>query len=87
MDGDDVYLEPEASYQVAQRLARDGGEPITVGSKTLHKRLHEKGLLTSTEPERHKLTIRRTVERQRRAVLHLTTALFSQPEGPNRPKA
>jgi hypothetical protein len=87
MDGDDVYLEPEASYQAAQRLARDGGEPITVGSKTLHKRLHEKGLLASTEPERHKLTIRRTVERQRRAVLHLTTALFSQPEGPNRPKA
>ncbi len=85
-DDDDLYLEPEASYQVAQRLARDGGEPIAVGSKTVHKRLHEKGLLASTEAGRHKLTVRRTLEGQRRAVLHFTRDLFSPPDGPNGPK-
>jgi len=80
VDGRDLYLEPEASYAVAQRLARDGGDSITIGSKTLHKRLHEKGLLTTTEAGRHKLTVRRVLEGQRRAVLHLRADLISTPE-------
>jgi hypothetical protein len=72
IDRDDLYLEPEAAFAAVQRFARDGGESITVGSKTLHKRLHERKLLRSTEKaERGKLTVRRTVEKQRRAVLHL----------------
>jgi len=79
VDGDDVYLEPEASYAVAQRLGRDGGDSIAVGSKTLHKRLHEKGLLVSTEAGRRKLTVRRVLEGQRRAVLHLSARLLSAP--------
>ena len=44
VDGDDLYLEPEASYNVAQRMARDAGGSLPVGSKTLHKRLNERGL-------------------------------------------
>ena len=77
VDGDDLYLEPEASYAVAQRLGRDSGDSLTIGSKTLHKRLHERRLLASTESGRHKLTVRRNLEGQRRAVLHLRADLIS----------
>jgi len=78
--GDDLFLEPEASYAVAQRLARDSGDSITVASKTLHKRLHERGLLASTDDRRRKLTVRRVLEGRRRAVLHLKADLISAPE-------
>jgi hypothetical protein len=71
MDGDDLYLEPEASYIAVQRMGRDAGEVLPVGSKTLHKRLHERGLLASTEEARRTLTVRRMLEGSRRTVLHV----------------
>jgi len=74
VDGADLYLEPEASYAVAQRLARDTGDSLAVTSRTLHKRLHEQHLLTSTEPDRDTLTVRRVLAGSRRAVLHLRAA-------------
>ncbi len=40
----EVFLSPEASYKAAQEMARHG-DSITVGSKTLHKRLFEAGCL------------------------------------------
>jgi hypothetical protein len=79
VDGLDLYLEPDASFAVVQRLAHDSGESLPIASKTLHKRLHEKGLLASTEAGRHKLTVRRTLEGQRRSVLHLSASLLSAP--------
>src|SRR5262249_18280022 len=78
--GDDLFLEPEASYAVAQRLARDTCASIPVGSKTLHKRLHERGVLASTDDRRRKLTVRHVLEGRRRAVLHLKADLISAPE-------
>lgn len=80
IDGDNLYLEPEASYGVAQRLARDGGEPLSVGSKTLHKRLDERSLLASKEKGR--LVVRKTLEGERRHVLHLnkSTLFPSKPD-------
>ena len=80
LDGDDLYLEPEAAFAAAQRLARESGDAVPVGSKTLHKRLHEKGLLASTEAGRRKLTVRRTLEGQRRAALHLRAGALSASE-------
>jgi len=70
----DLYLEPEASYAIAQRVARDGGDAITVASKTLHKRLYERGLLVSVDEKRNTLSTRRTLEGARRQVLHLRSA-------------
>jgi hypothetical protein len=67
--GDDLYLEPDASYAVAQDLARSQGEALTVTGNTIRKRLHEKGLLVSCMPG--KLTQRRTLDGQSRLVLHL----------------
>lgn len=72
VDGEDLYLEPEASFAVAQRIGREGGEAIAVAPKTLAKRLHERGLLVSTEAERGTLTVRRTLAGARRTVLHLS---------------
>ncbi len=70
IDGEDLYLEPEASYQCAQRAAKDSGELLPIASKTLHKRLSERGLLLTRE-RRDRLLIRKTLEGARREVLHL----------------
>ena len=55
--GSDLYLEPEASYQVAQQLA--GAERLAVSERTLRSRLRERGLLVSTDVGRKMLTVRR----------------------------
>jgi hypothetical protein len=67
--GSDLYLEPEASYQVAQQLA--GAERLAVSEQTLRSRLRECGLLVSTDVGRKMLTVRRTLEGCPRQVLHL----------------
>jgi hypothetical protein len=67
--GIDLYLEPAASYQVAQQLA--GGERLAVSEQTLRCRLREHGLLVSTDVGRQMLTVRRTLEGCPRQVLHL----------------
>jgi hypothetical protein len=69
----DLYLEPTASYNVAQRQAREG-EPLSVSSKTLGKRLEERGLLVTVEPGVGRHTIRvSNLQGARRRVLHLRT--------------
>jgi hypothetical protein len=67
--GIDLYLEPAASYQVAQQLA--GSERLAVSEQTLRSRLRECGLLVSTDVGRQMLTVRRTLEGCPRQVLHL----------------
>jgi hypothetical protein len=73
LDGDDLYLDAIAAYSVAQRLARDGGDPVSVTLRTLKRRLRERGLLASTEHRggRERLEVRRNWEGRRRTVLHL----------------
>ena len=86
-----IHLEPDAAHAAAQRLARDSGEAIPTGRQTLHKRLNEQRLLASTDQQnRGRLTVRRTFEGKRRAVLHLhpeslTAASQEQPGLPNHP--
>ena len=70
--GSDLYLEPEASYQVAQQLA--GAERLAVSEQTLRSRLRECGLLVSTDVGRKMLTVRRTLEGRPRQVLHLNVS-------------
>lgn len=82
LDGPDLYLEPTASYSVAQELGRTTGEPLVVGQTTLKKRLKEKGLLASTDTARETLTIRRRVCGESVPVIHLhVTALSAPHEG------
>jgi hypothetical protein len=69
LTGSDVFLEPAASYQVAQQMA--GPERLPVGAQTLRQRLREHGLLASVDVGRHMLLVRRILEGCSRKVLHL----------------
>ena len=82
-----LYLEPDAAYAAAQKLARDSGDTISITAQTLRKRLHEHGLLASTDQARDRLTVRRILEGERRAVLHLhpDTLTADSPEQPSQP--
>jgi uncharacterized protein DUF3854/uncharacterized protein DUF927 len=77
LDGDNVYLEPEAAYAAVQRLGQEIGDRIALTPQTLRKRLKERGLLKSTAERRGTLTLRRTLEGQRRDVLHLAAEALS----------
>jgi hypothetical protein len=71
VDGANFYLDPEAAYAEVQRLGNEQNDSLTVSSRTLHKRLHERNYLASIDDRRKKLLIRRTIEKSRRKVLHL----------------
>lgn len=78
--GNDLYLEPEAAFAAVQSMAQAGGEPLTVSSRTLHRRLSEQNLLASVDTQRNRLVVRRTLEGRRREVLHLGAKAFSATE-------
>ena len=81
LDGNNLYLEPSASFAVAQDLGRSAGEPLAIGQITVNKRLHEKGLLASIEAKRGTLTVRHRVLGKSIPVLHLRVdALIGKPQ-------
>jgi hypothetical protein len=69
--GADLYLEPTASYEVAQTVA--GTARLSVSGPTLRQRLREQGLLASVDAGRQMLQVRRTLGGRPRQVLHLRT--------------
>jgi hypothetical protein len=73
VDGDDLYLEPDAAYAAVQRLARAGGDGFAISLSTLKRRLDERKLLASTDTrgEKRRFEVRRTLSGIRRTVLHL----------------
>ena len=73
---DDIYLEPDAAFAAVQEMGNQLGEPLTILSKTLNKRLAERGLLRSQESVRNRHTVRRVIEGARRYVLHMDANLF-----------
>jgi len=80
VDGEHLYLEPEVAFAAVQRQGRDAGDALSVTGRTLNKRLHERGLLVSTDLPH--LTVRRVLQGKRRRVLHLSVAALS-PKGGN----
>jgi hypothetical protein len=68
---DELYLEPDASYAAVQRIARDQNESFALSAHTLRRRLKERRLLASTDAARGKLTVRKTLQGERREVLHV----------------
>ena len=72
VSGNDLFLEPVVSYQVARVLG--GAESLQLSEQSLRRRLHDHGLLVSTDPGREMLTIRRTLAGCPRQVLHLNAA-------------
>ena len=57
--GGDLFLDPAASYQVAQEVA---GSERLVGQQTLRHQLRERGLLASVDAGRQMVQVRRTLE-------------------------
>ena len=82
VQSDDLYLESDAAFAEAQRLGSKAGEALSVTLQTLKKRLKERGLLASTESVggRERLEVRRTLEGNRRTVLHLRSSTLVVPE-------
>jgi hypothetical protein len=81
-EGDDLFLDPDASFAAAQRVGRDTGDPLAIAPRTLHRRLQQAGLLRSVDDARGRLTVRRTLGDARRTVLHLVATVL---EGAARP--
>lgn len=82
VDGEALYLDPEAALAAVQRVGQATGSPIAVTPKTLAKRLHERGWLRSTEQEQGGLRVRRSIAGGRRRVLHLHMgAIYSEESG------
>ncbi len=81
---DDLYLDRHAAYTAAQEMAarmdRTGASSL-MGKTSLWKRMHERGLLRSTElAGRGTLPVRRTIENERRTVLHLPKSVLLDDE-------
>ena len=92
LDGEDIYLQADAAYAVVQKLARDEGDHLTVALPTLKKRLNERGMLASTEKyiskgrEVERLEIRKVLQGNRRAVLHLKRAWWANTPSGSEPR-
>ena len=67
--GGEMFLDPVASFEVAQQMA--GSERLPVSAQTLRHRLRDHGLLASVDAGRKMLLVRRTLEGVPRQVLHL----------------
>jgi hypothetical protein len=70
--GNDLFLEPAASYQVAQQVS--GTERLPVSEQTLRHRLRKRGLLASIDVGRQMVQVRRTLQGSSRQVLHLNAS-------------
>jgi hypothetical protein len=82
LHGDDLLLDPDAALAAAQAVAGNSDSGVTINLATLRKRLHERGLLATTELEsRQTMTVRRTIEGQRRAVLHVIHGFLEPDHG------
>ncbi len=74
VEGADLYLDRDAALAEVQRLGQITGDGLAITGQVLTKRLHERGLLASTDQTRETLTVRRTLEGQQRRVLHFAAA-------------
>lgn len=82
-NGEDVYLEPEASYALVQELTRNVGDGLSIGRARLGKALFEAGRLVQTELATHRCyTVRKVVPgavQPRVPVLWLKAGTFTDP--------
>ena len=76
LDGDALYLEPDTSFAVVQRLSKEQGESLPVTPQILRKRLKEKDFLASWDESRQTTTVRRVVEGKTVNVLHFSRDLI-----------
>jgi hypothetical protein len=69
LSGNDLFLDPKASYALAQELS--GRERIWASEQALRHMLRERRLLASIDKGRQMVQVRRTLEGAARQVLHM----------------
>jgi hypothetical protein len=78
---EDVYLQADASYRVAQRFADDSAQPLSHQKLALQKMLLDAGLIRISN-EKHRYTVKRTVDGiPGKRVLELTPAAVKTLQG------
>ncbi len=82
VDDEDLFLEPDAAYSEANKLAGEQGESLAVSATTLRKRLQAQGYLVTTDTNRETLTVRKMIEGTRKNVLHLSGRVLIDGENP-----
>lgn len=85
-EDDNLYLDSDASYAAAQKLAQEVGDRLAVSVQTLRRRLREAGILVSVDSTRQVLTVRRVLEGQRRDVMHVDVEAVSAAGASPRPE-
>jgi hypothetical protein len=76
IDGDDVLLDPDASYRTAQHMAGVNGDGLSITARTLRKRLDEKSMVIRPG-DRDEILIRRVLEGRTRSVLHMAPGILT----------
>lgn len=82
-DGQALYLEPDAAYSVAARLATEQNETLAVSAAILRRRLKERGFLATVDTARETLTVRRKLEGGQKDVLYLLASVVCPDDGAN----
>lgn len=81
-DNDNLFLEPEASYRLAQVMGRDSGEALVLTSRVLHKRLWERKMISSVvEGNERRFVGQKTLEGRKRRVLFASKNFLKAVEG------
>jgi uncharacterized protein DUF3854 len=84
IEKEDVYLDSDNAFAVAQKLARDQGDSIPVTLQTLRKRLKQQNFLASWDDSSESILVKRVCENQKRRVLHLKKDIFSEGLSPSK---
>jgi hypothetical protein len=85
VDGADLYLDLDRSYEASRECGRRVGEPPALSVRTVCKRMAQQNLLVTVDPARETLTVRRVLEGLRRNVLHLDTETLIDPHAFDQP--
>lgn len=59
----EVWLQQDTAFKVVQQFARNQGDPFLISAPSLWRRMHEKGLILKTEPDKDRNKPRLTVKR------------------------
>jgi hypothetical protein len=68
---DTLYLLPDVAYSVAQRLASEKHDALTLTDRSLWKRLHEAGTLATIDEKQGKHVVKRRINNARPYILHV----------------
>ena len=74
LEGENLYLEPEATFSAIQQLATSQGTSLAITSRTLWKRMRERGLLASHNKDKNLARV--TVVGTRKHVVHVNKNLL-----------